>query len=186
MFVTVADFDSFPYTIPESSDAPTALIELIRNVEPEALRKILGSVTYNNFITACFVDPTIDEPVAKDDADIDQEWLDLRDGADYTYGGNEYRYDGIKDLLKPYIMQSWITENAENVSLLGVSQPDTENAKIVSPGRLISKFYNKFSRLVGNCERYCDTLWGFMKANEESNYPDWLFTDPERKNTMGL
>jgi hypothetical protein len=185
MFVTDDDFNSFPYNIPQSEDAATVLSELISNAEPEILRKVLGSVTYNEFIVGVFVDPNAEELVMKEDVDIDQKWLDLRDGANYSYKGKNYRYDGIKNILKPYIVQEWISDNAENVTLIGVSQPQSENATVVSPGRLISKYYNKFSRLVGNCEQFCDTLWGFIKANED-NYPDWLFTDPQRKNTMGL
>lgn len=184
MFVTPDDF-VFPYNLPDSSDAPTVLSDLIDYAEPEILRSLLGAATYQDFLDGVLVDPDAEEPEFKPNAEIDQKWLDLRDGAEYTYKEKVYQYTGLKLFLKPYLYQEWISRNAEDVTLFGVSQPDVENAKIVSPGRIISKEYNKFSRLVGNCEQYCDTFWGFMKANEET-YPDWLFKNPSRKNSMGL
>lgn len=183
MFCTEDDFNAMPYNIPDSSDAPEALTDLIPRKETEALRKVLGAALYNDFINGLFVDGDPETPIAE--VDIEQKWKDLRDGADYTIGVEEYRYDGVKTFLIPYIFQGWLEDNYDNLSTLGNSVATVENAQMIAPGRRIVKAYNIYSNIVGNCHKLCDTLYGFLQQNKET-YPNWNFSDPGLKNTFNF
>jgi hypothetical protein len=181
MFTTDADFDAMPYNIPSDSvDAPEALASFINRTEQEILRKLLGSVLYNEFITAIFVDITADPLVAKDDADIDQKWLDLRDGAEYEIEGLTdctFRYDGIINFMVPYVYSEWLAANHDHLTAMGNSLASVENAQMISPAKRIVKAYNTFSRYIGNCHCPKDTFWGFLDA-KKLVYLNWRFKDP--------
>jgi hypothetical protein len=183
MFCTEDDFHAMPYNIPASTDAPEALTDLIPRKEKDALTKVLGAALYNDFINGLFTNGNPATPIAEDD--ILQKWKDLRDGANYTIGTKEYRYDGVKNFLIPYIFQGWLEDNYDNLSTLGNSTASVENAQMIAPGRRIVKAYNSFSKLIGNCHQRCDTLYGFLNANKDT-YSNWNFTDPGLKNTFNF
>jgi hypothetical protein len=152
---------------------------------------LLGSVLYNEFITAIFVDINADPLVMKADVDIAQKWKDLRDGAAYTYGTKNYRYDGLEGLLTPYIHSEWLLDNHDNNSTMGAVVAVVENSEKGDPSRIIAKHWNEFSDLVGgpdSCERTCgevNTLWGFL-FSKQADYADWLFIDPGFKNVYNI
>lgn len=185
MFLAESDFNSLPYNIPTSEDRPNALSDTIEFYEEEALKKVLGSATYNQFITGVFVDPEASPLVMKDDEDIEQKWLDLRDGAEYTYREKTYRYDGVVNFLKPYVFQAVVTDDAQLLTGIGAVQVDTENGSVISPGRQIMKPYRKFAQAVGGCGIYKNTLWGFLSA-KSLDYPDWTFEEPGSKNVLSI
>lgn len=185
MFCTENDFQVMPYNIPDSSDAPEALTDLIPRKEQEALTKVLGAALYDDFINGLFTNGNPSTPI--DENLIEQKWKDLRDGADYMVGVKEYRYTGVKNFLIPYIMQGWLEDNYDNLSTLGNSVATVENAQMIAPGRRIVKAYNAFSKLIGNCFNKCDTLYGFLSTIENKEvYPNWNFTDPGLKNTFNF
>lgn len=186
MFVAESDFDEIPYNLPVSEDAPNALSDLILFKEKEILRKLLGSATYNDFVNALFVNPNADPLVPIDESLIAQKWKDLRDGADYEIGNKTYRYDGVKNFLKPFICAEWFDQNAENATSLGTSEPVMENSISVSPAIRISEYWNEFADLVGSCADELDTLYGFMSFRYEEDFPDWTFEDPGLKNEFDL
>src|SRR5690554_4467881 len=113
MFLTESDFNKMPFNIPQSDDRPNALSDVIDFYEEEALKRVLGSALYSEFIAGVFVDPAASPLVAKEDADIEEKWLLLRDGGEYTYREKTYRYDGVKNFLKPYVFQAVVTDDAQ-------------------------------------------------------------------------
>jgi len=187
MFCTEDDFQAMPYNIPDSSDAPEALTDLIPRKEREALERVLGAALYNDFINGLFTNGNPSDPIAENL--IQQKWKDLRDGANYTIGdpGKQYRYTGVKQFLIPYIFQGWLQDNYDNLSTLGNSVATVENGQMIAPGRRITLAYNAYSKLIGGmCER-ADTLYGFLSTVENKEvYPNWNFKSPGRKNTFNF
>lgn len=183
MFTTDADYDAMPYNIPSDTvDAPEALNTFITRTEQEILRKLLGSVLYNEFITAIVIDIDADPLVMKDDADIEQKWLDLRDGADYiinedTDDEETFRYDGIKNFMIPYVFSEWLGANHDHLTAMGNSLASVENAQMISPAKRMVKAYSVFYGYVGNCTKNENTLWGFLDVNDDI-YLNWKFKDP--------
>lgn len=185
MFLTESDFNKMPFNIPQSDDRPNALSDVIDFYEEEALKRVLGSALYSEFIAGVFVDPAASPLVAKEDADIEEKWLLLRDGGEYTYREKTYRYDGVKNFLKPYVFQAVVTDDAQTLTPIGAVQVDTENGSVVSPGQQIMRAYRIFSQAVGDCHLYKDTLWGFLSANK-LEYPNWNFKSPGSRNVLSI
>jgi hypothetical protein len=183
MFLTEADFQAMPYSIPNSSDAPEALTDLIPRKETEALRKVLGSALYDEFVNGLFTNSNLTTPIAE--INIEQKWKDLRDGANYIIGIKEYRYNGVNNFLVPYVFQGWLEDNYDHLSTLGNSLASVENGQMIAPGRRIVKAYNVYSNLIGNCLKRYDTLYGFLHVNKEV-YLNWNFSNPGFKNTFNF
>lgn len=170
MFVTPADFaiDGDKYLIPNitSVESEVDYENWIDETEEEILRLILGDVLYDQFIIG------IGEPV------IDQKWIDLRDGAYYTYESKQYLWKGLKLLLKPYIHSEWVLINHKNLAEIGVTAPQLENGEMISPSKIIVDSYNAFIKILGSERKVKRTLYGFLDNNQTA-YPDWEFDEDE-------
>lgn len=166
MFITAEDFNVLPYRLPDL-DENEEFSDFVQAEEIDRLRKILGRSLFDAFIAACFV-LTDGVYTAKDNEDIDQRWLDLRDGAEYAYCDVVYNWQGVVKALKPYIFSKWITYSTEEFKGVGVVIPNTENATVVSPAGTIVRAFNEFSLLVGNECRMEDTLYGYLYNSEEA------------------
>ena len=172
MLVALSDFEDRPYRIQDQEENKD-LESFLESKEEDILRALLGTATYNDFITAIAGSPA-------------QKWIDLRDGKVYTYGGVEYEYKGLVDLLVPCIFAYWVKETNDKYTNSGtVRNSPAMNSTAVSPARRISEAYARFCTKVGNECEYCDTLYGFMLANS-SDYPDWVFKEPEPMNQFDI
>lgn len=172
-FVALSDFEVRPYRIPDQEENKD-LEDFLGEMEESVLRKLLGTALYNEFITAI------------DGVSPAQKWIDLRDGDTYTFGGEEYEYKGLVDLLVPCLFAYWVKENSDKYTNSGtVRNSPAMNSTAVSPARRISEAYSKFCDKVGNECEYCDTLYGFLLANE-SSYDDWVFKEPEPMNQFDI
>lgn len=184
MFLTVEDFNTLPYNLPDLSDLEEQFSTLfIPAQEEEALREVLGSVLYQEFIEGLFTggDPT--KPIAE--GAILQKWKDLRDGADYNLDGKLYKYLGVKKFLKPFVYAMWTRHTFYFQGGAGISLPQSENGTFVHPGQQVSLAYNDFSKQVGNdCETQ-RSLYGFLLVNKEV-YINWDFTDPGKMNDFNI
>lgn len=168
MFLQPSDFaiEGDKYLIPNILTGDVDYTDYIDEEEEDILRTILGDVLYDQFIIG------IAEVVPE------QKWIDLRDGALYTYNSKQYDYRGLTYTLKPYIYSQWISDNFNNLANLGVVLPTIENGETISPATEIVLAYNEFvSRLGGVCKRR-KTLYGFLDANL-TDYATWNFDEDE-------
>lgn len=173
MIVSLADFETRPYRIPDQEENRD-LESYLADKEEEVLRKLFGTALYNDFIAGIGAGSPL------------QKWIDLRDGTTYTFGGVEYEYKGLVDLLVPCLFAFWVKENSDKYTNSGtVRNSPTMNSTSVSPARRISEAYSKFCDKVGSECEYCDTLYGFILAND-SDYDDWVFTEPEPMNQFDI
>jgi hypothetical protein len=78
--------------------------------------------------------------------------IGLRDGADYTYNDNSYRWDGMKEMLKPLVYSEWLERSVQSFTGAGVTQGKTENADFVNPAMKISESWNDFAVKAGICD----------------------------------
>jgi hypothetical protein len=164
MFLQPSDFavEGDKYLIPNILTGDVDYEDYIDSEEEDILRTILGDVLYEQFIIG------INEVIP------DQKWVDLRDGAFYTYNSKQYKYRGLIYTLKPYIYSQWISDNFNNLAALGVVLPTVENGETISPATEIVLAYNEFvSRLGGVCKRR-NTMYGFLDADPVF-FSDWDF-----------
>lgn len=164
MFLDPSDFEDAPYIIPNQEES-RSLQDFIDKKEAEYLKKVLGLSLYNDFIAGL-----------ETSGDIEQIWLDLRDGADYTESDVLYNYCGVKELLKPAIYSDWITINYRKWSNGGMIVNDGQNnTTAVNPSDEIVTAWNDFvTKLGSGCWgwSYQNTFRGFMNINGES-YENW-------------
>jgi hypothetical protein len=191
MFVTEANFLSGEYQIPQTADAPNALLDFIEEREAYVLKKLLGRSLYTEFVSALFVDPTADPLVPIAENLIPQKWKDLRDGVEYFLEGDDdeedpMQYEGVREFLIPFIASEWWDRNASQLSALGESEPVIENSKVISPAKRIADFWNRFIELTGDCTELEDTLYGFLSVTYEADYTTWKFTWLGTKNDFDL
>jgi len=93
----------------------------INKEEPIILRKILGYALYIEFVTALAGTP-------------DQEWIDLRDGVEYTdSSGNLQKYDGIFLIITDHVFNAIVSDLQTEATDGGVKVPLTDNADGISP-----------------------------------------------------
>jgi hypothetical protein len=177
MFITAEDFDTIPYNLPDLNGYATQFSNFVAREEREELRRVLGSVLYQEFIEGLFTDGDPTQPIAEEA--IEQKWKDLRDGAMYTLeeDGEEYTWIGLNELLIPYIYAMWTRATWFAHAQLGIMRPQVENATAVSPTPLIVGGYNDYSGKVGDECSLKDTLYGFLHTNEET-YATWVFKCP--------
>lgn len=176
MFVLPVDFDNDPdYMIPEYPE--NSFQDFIDKHEEELLRKILGHEMYEEFVLD-FETNGVDYMADK--------YNDLYAGASYTYCEKQRKYWGLKKILIPYIYALWLKLNWKKYTRAGLTQPQSENSKNLSPRAEIVLAYTNALTLIGKCGREIDTLYGFLKANEEATYTNWTFCSPGKMNRWDL
>ena len=175
LIVQLTDFEQRPYRIPNQTESKD-LYAFIEVAEEKILRELFGHDMYEEL-----EDQLSGTPGAV--------WVALRDGAEYAYNSQNYKYGGLKAILVPRIYSEWITETRDKYTDVGVVYNTSDNNERVSPARRIVEAYNAYARLVGDYWNQCNTLYGYMEANE-ADFPDWdpdnLFDPPGRINEFGL
>lgn len=174
MFVSSEDFLDIPYVIPNQEET-RGLDSFIEAEETKILKKILGIELYNEFIQGL-----------ESSGDIEQKWIDLRDGATYEYGEVQYQYEGLKDLLKPYIYQLAVQLNYRKLTTSGVViNRGQQNTETQNPNYEVVTYWNEFVSKVGKWCEMKNTLYGFLYANE-ADYESLEFTEQHYKNQLDL
>jgi len=165
-FISLTDFNDRPYRIPNQNES-TDLAAYLQTKESEIMERLLGWELWEDF-QAGLDSYSGDYPLDK--------WLDLEDGAEYTYGGVVYKYKGLNDLLVPAVYSYWLRDSFDKHTNIGIGLNIKDEFTLISPATRISTAYNTYAKKVGNDCHYENTLWGFLAANYEANYTQW---DPE-------
>ncbi len=196
MFYEKEDFDKLPYNIPakqlmEYDGTNISETEIspefnahAENTEAEILKKLLGLDLYDDFI-AGLAPSSLDYP--------EQKWIDLLDGAKYTYNGIKYEWVGMRKLLTPFIFAMWLRDNYDNYSETGVSVGKVENAEMIGPQLRIVTAWNKGYEMAGSGKKYesskvfnhKNSLYGFLRINI-TDYSNWVYTDIGYMNRFNL
>lgn len=162
MFLTLSDFNARPYRIPNQQESPD-LQPFIDDREEEILLCLLGYEMHAEFVANV------------DTSDVEQKWIDLRDGKTYTYSGNLYKYAGIVDMLRPAVYAEWIDSGAYKLTNVGYIQNNAPKESQVLDHEVFKvEAWNRYIKKAYDCGSQRNTWYGFMKANE-SNYPEWEF-----------
>lgn len=165
MFLTAADFNILPYTIANPTALGTGLTTYIDNVEKEVLYDLLGKDLYDAFVAGLAVVPAPD-PI----------WTNLRDGKEYVYKVKNYKWVGMKAMLKPIVYSRWTKDNhQQDTGGVGVVKVKGQNALPSNPSRKIVEAHLKSKRIAGDLCYQQDSLCGFLKANESIYYVDFPF-----------
>lgn len=183
MFLDPSDFEDVPYAIPNQEES-RSLQDFIDAKEAEYLKKVLGLSLYNDFLSGL-----------ETSGEIEDIWINLRDGIDYTYNDTIYNYCGVKELLKPVIYSDWIAVNYRKWSNGGmIVNNGQNNSTSVNPIDEIVSSWNEFiNRAGGSCYRHFkrgwyNTLNGYLDANAE-DYTSWNASNTyplQYRNTLDL
>jgi hypothetical protein len=180
--IDVSDFNDRPYQVPNQSESPE-FKDFIEAAETRILKSILGYTLWKEFSDAFDASEVAMAPALAD------KWADLRDGAEYEIGGKTYKYDGLKDLLKPAIYALWMPQGAYKWTNVGMQEnmPRKDNAGAdLSKGLDMLEFQVQYwNEYAAKVKAEKNGLYGFMVTNE-TDYTDWEFTIPEYKNRFSL
>jgi hypothetical protein len=102
----------------------------ITKYEPEILRRVLSYSLWKEFNTAI----AGGSPA--------QKWVDLRDGAEYTWNGKPEFFTGVKELTVDYVYFKFIKQNSEYASGVGIKKIQTENSENADPSYKQTIAYN--------------------------------------------
>jgi hypothetical protein len=142
MIVTIQDFTSDPYAIPNLDAREDSFMDFADNHEREVLGKVLGPLLYDELTAGLLEDP------------IQAKWTALKNGSKQVINGSTYNWTGLKKALVPYIYAMWLMETVQVLSGNGMVRPSNENSKEVSPDRKIVRAYNDFVKLIIPKETY--------------------------------
>lgn len=173
MFLSLTDFEDRPYRIPNQEES-TDLENFITEAEEAVLIDLLGYELYSEFVADI------------DTSDPEDRWINLRDGAEYTYDNKLYKYNGIVDMCRPAVYSLWIDPGTYKFSNVGyIRNKPSQEAEVIDPEVFTVSTWNNFVKKAYDCGSHRNTLYGFIKANE-SDYPTWQLTSPEYRNRLGL
>jgi hypothetical protein len=152
--------------------------------EKEILTRFLGYTLYKEFTEAL----NAGSPA--------QKWVDLLEGAEYTVtvDGIDYTvlWNGLQNsdkisLITDWVYFRWLQENNEQLTGLGVSSANKENATDYDPNFKLVQAHNRCVSLAGNedNDELAPTLYNFI-YNNEANYDKWVFTELETINVLGI
>lgn len=187
MIIDSTDFVDRPYKVPNQEESRD-FVPFIEDIEerlaqgtlPDECVQLLGVDLWNEFTEGL-----------ETSGDIEQKWLDLRDGADYEYNGVTYRYNGWVDMIRPAIFSQWIPITTDKITNIGFIRNNApQQSKLTEDNYpFIVKYWNEFAKKVGYDTEYCynykNSFYGFMKANQ-SSYESWQFKCPRFKNRHDL
>ena len=152
--------------------------------EGEILEDLLGYELKAEFLAAIEDNPA-------------QKWIDLRDGAEFTFDFNgktiTRKWIGFKNsnkisLLAYYTFAYHIRRVAETLASIGMVQSTVENAIIVGSSNKMTNAWNKFIKQYGEVPRFFDgyydsnyvhyddspSVYNFLVANSD-DYDNWIF-----------
>jgi hypothetical protein len=137
--------------------------------EKTILIKLLGYDLYKKFLDG------LDEV---NPLDIEQKWLNLRDGVEYQdlnsngLSANKY-YSGIVDILK-YFMYFFISDAIQSeLTITGEVSAKNENSIISSPAPRVTGLWNDGVENVMDCKSYIE----WYNKNNTNSYPTFEFSD---------
>ena len=142
MFVTASNFDTPPYSIPNLDKEVNSFLDYVAVLEEEALWSCWGvslqtfidgpgrftwclwrrngvvitsEYVYGNSIWKALTVTTGVFPVAGSDWELVEtnKWLELKNGAEYTYASKVWKWAGMVKLLTPFIYSRYVSENVE-------------------------------------------------------------------------
>lgn len=208
-FVTVSDFNQYPYKLPTIGKTPDLFQGFIDQQEALYLLELLGDNLYNAFINGLAALPpswvstvetvignqyvygnniwqaltaqTGTAPVAGVNwllVESGNRWLELKNGATYTYDSLKYKWPGMVAMLKPLIYSTWIESKALSNTDNGFLIPKVENNTVVNPMGMICRSWNAWVRIAGGPCAQKGTLFGYLyNTNEESGTFDDTFDE---------
>lgn len=123
--------------------------------------KVLGQQLNDEYIAGLEVQPP---------EDIEQRWLDLRDGAEFQYGGITYKWKGFLRATKAspianYVMWHIVRDGNDLLTGIGVVKSESENSVAYSP---MHRMVNIWNQMVDDNRM----LALFIYANR-SDYPNY-------------
>jgi hypothetical protein len=149
---------------------------LISKREPEILIQLFGYEMYKAFVAGLQEDP------------VPHRWIDLRDGADFTYNGELRHWMGLiaksdepkESLIANYVYYWFMRKEATQTSGVGETVTKTENSVRVSP---IAKQVQAWNEMV----EWIYDMWNFLQANS-AIYSEWkpVMCQWERNNQFNL
>lgn len=178
LFVTASiDFINRPYRVPNQNES-TDFSAWLTQTESDVMESLLGWDLWTSFQTAL-----LDDYPA-------QKWEDLRDGAEYTYGGYTWKWKGLNDMLVPILYSKWLETYYNKLSNIGIGLNAKDDYTVINPAVAISQAQNVFARMAGANRTYSNSLYGFLLANYETDYTEWKPTvdwqDPGLMNVFDL
>lgn len=148
---------------------------------------------YQNSIWKALTVSTGETPVAGADWELveaNNKWLKLKNGAEYEYQDKTWKWEGVLDLLIPYVYSAYVRDNADSFTGNGMVVAANENSEFVTNAVRVTNSFNDFASKVGVVDDYCvshrDSLYGFLYSAEEGTYEDWTFKNPGLLNTFNF
>lgn len=117
----------------------------------------------------------------------DNRWLKLLAGDSYKISNRNYKYEGVKAFITPYIYSMWLNkESTSVVSTGGVVSANSENSSSITASIKVMQSYIEFKKLVMNgyttlriffyyasrCFPNQGTLFGYFFANDAVYFAD--------------
>lgn len=165
--------------LPVNAGTTADLTASIARYEPDILRRLLG------YDLAKLV-------IAYDSSTSPQRIKDIVEGKEYTEGAYTVKWNGLKNtekvsLLAYYVFIQYVKDHAIDFQNVGAAASTAENAVNVGPGVLIQRASASMIELTGfsGNDPYLPSLYNFM-AKHESDYPEWIWTEPEIENHFGI
>lgn len=115
--------------------------DYIVEYDNEYLVKVLGQELKDEYEAGLAVDPP---------ENIEQRWLDLRDGVDFEYNGIKYKWRGFvratkKSPIAYYVMWHYVRDKNATFTGVGLVRDKAENSENVSPNRRMVDIWNKMA-----------------------------------------
>ena len=92
-FVAAEDFGVLPYSIPNIDQADSGFEEFVVQEQEKILRRLLGNLLFEAFKAGLDEDQDPDDDQTPEDEssdNVEERWIDLRDGVNYTYQDKTY------------------------------------------------------------------------------------------------
>ena len=170
-----------PFDNKDTSEFESVYIDVY---EKEILIRLLGYTLYKEFTEALATGTP------------DQKWIDLRDGVEYTVTVDQVDYtvkwNGLQNaekisLITDWVYFNWLRQNNEQLTGLGVSSANKENATDFDSNFKKVQSHNRCAELSGNeCnEKLEPTLYNYLSNNEDL-YSNWVFKELEKINVLGI
>lgn len=134
----------------------------------EALIALIGVDAYNDFVSGV--------------ESADATYLEMLNGAEYTYQDKTYKWAGMEKLLAPYVYSEWVRRQSVTFTGVGAGVQNSENLEVTNPHHLIVDAKNAYAKMAGECYSQKNTLYGWLKANAI----EVDFCPPKYQNVFGL
>jgi hypothetical protein len=156
--ITVSDFKA-PYKIIANDEAVQQRVsEVIAFAQSDFLQRILGRLEYDKL----------------EASPSNAEWVSFISGKNYTAGGVDYKYAGIKAPLAMYAFKFIQDEFLSDPVPLGYISREFKNGKYAYPANRVIESWNRMVNLTFGYnyrDGYYPTVERFLLDNE-TDYPD--------------